>query len=107
MKQLFTVGEMQNLFHINAKTLQYYDEIGLLKPESTDPVTGYRYYSTRQFERLNTIKYLRALDMPLEKIRRFFENKDTATIRRIMEEDVYKRQTTAWRKARSSAALGY
>ena len=31
MKQLFTVGEMQNLFHINAKTLRYYDEIGLLK----------------------------------------------------------------------------
>lgn len=88
MKQLFTVGEMQNLFHINAKTLRYYDEIGLLKPESTDPVTGYRYYSTRQFERLNTIKYLRALDMPLEKIRRFFENKDTATIRRIMEEQM-------------------
>ena len=76
MNKLFTIGEMAKLFGINAKTLRYYDEIGLIRPEHTDPMTGYRYYSTGQFERLNTIKYLRALDMPLAKIMRFFENKD-------------------------------
>ena len=58
MNKLFTIGEMAKLFGINAKTLRYYDEIGLIRPEHTDPMTGYRYYSTGQFERLNTIKYL-------------------------------------------------
>lgn len=86
MNKLFTIGEMAKLFGINAKTLRYYDEIGLIRPEHTDPMTGYRYYSTGQFERLNTIKYLRALDMPLAKIRRFFENKDIGQMMEILKE---------------------
>lgn len=86
MNKMFTIGEMAKLFGINAKTLRYYDEAGLVKPEYTDPQTGYRYYSTQQFERLNTIKYLRALDMPLVKIRHFFENKDIDQMVEILKE---------------------
>lgn len=86
MKDLFTIGEIASLFSINIRTLRYYDEYGILKPEKTDPRTGYRYYSTRQFERLNTIKYLRTLDMPLEKIRLFFENRDTKVLRTLLWE---------------------
>lgn len=86
MNRLFTIGEMAKLFGINAKTLRYYDEIGLIRPEQTDPATGYRYYSTQQFERLNTIKYLRALDMPLAKIKRFFENKEIGQMMEILKE---------------------
>lgn len=86
MKDLFTIGEIAALFSVNIRTLRYYDEYGILKPEKTDPQTGYRYYSTRQFERLNTIKYLRALDMPLEKIRLFFENRDTQMLRTLLRE---------------------
>ncbi|HIX24905.1 MAG TPA: MerR family transcriptional regulator [Candidatus Lachnoclostridium avicola] len=71
---------------MNIRTLRYYDAAGLLKPEKTDPDTGYRYYSTKQFERLNTIKYLRALDMPIERIIRFFENKDTDTLMELLKE---------------------
>ena len=86
MKELFTIGEMAGLFGMNVRTLRYYDETGILTPEHTDNKTGYRYYSTKQFERLNTIKYLRALDMPLEKIRSFFENKDIGTMERLLRE---------------------
>lgn len=85
-KELFTIGEIGKLFHMNIRTLRYYDAAGLLKPEKTDPDTGYRYYSTKQFERLNTIKYLRALDMPIERIIRFFENKDTDTLMELLKE---------------------
>ncbi len=85
-KGLFTIGEIGKLFDINVRTLRFYDEAGLLKPEKTDEATGYRYYSTKQFERLNTIKYLRALDMPIERIIRFFENKDTDTLMELLKE---------------------
>ena len=85
-KELFTIGEIGKLFHMNIRTLRYYDAAGLLKPEKTDPDTGYRYYSTKQFERLNTIKYLRALDMPIERIIPFFENKDTDTLMELLKE---------------------
>lgn len=86
MKEYFTIGEIAALFNMNIRTLRYYDEYGILKPEKTDPQTGYRYYSTRQFERLNTIKYLRALEMPLAKIALFFENRDTRILRKLLLE---------------------
>ncbi|QIB67874.1 MerR family transcriptional regulator [Aminipila butyrica] len=77
---LLTVGEMARLFHMNIRTLRYYDQLGILKPEYVNPETKYRYYSTNQFERMNTIKYLRALDVPLEKIASFFNEKDVNTM---------------------------
>ncbi len=68
MKDLFAIGEMSKLFNINIKTLRYYDEIGLFKPIFVDHTNGYRYYSTTQFEQLNTINYLKALGMSLSTI---------------------------------------
>ena len=88
IKNLFTIGEMGGLFRTNIRTLRYYDDIGLLKPEVVDPKTGYRYYSARQFERMNTIKYLRNLNMPLDKIKAFFENRDTLVMEHILEEQL-------------------
>lgn len=76
----FQIGEVSKLFHISVSILRHYDKTGLLKPEYTDPDTGYRYYSTRQFECLNTIRYLRALDMPLEQISTFLQNRNLDTI---------------------------
>ena len=81
--ELFQIGEVSRLFHISVSILRHYDRIGLLKPEYTDPDTGYRYYSTRQFECLNTIRYLRALDMPLEQISTFLQNRDPDTIHNL------------------------
>ena len=86
MKNLFTIGEMADLFGINIRTLRYYDQIGILHPETADPDTGYRYYSTRQFERLNTIKYLRALGVSLKKIALFFENRDVDIMLDLLKE---------------------
>jgi DNA-binding transcriptional MerR regulator len=68
MKDLFTIGEISKLFNINIKTLRYYDEINLFKPIFIDRSNSYRYYSTEQFEQLNTIKYLKALGMSLKTI---------------------------------------
>lgn len=87
---LFSIGQMAGLFNINVRTLRYYDEIGLLKPERVNEETGYRYYSSAQFERLNTIKYLRTLDVPIEKIAMFFKGRDVALLRDILEEQLEK-----------------
>ena len=62
LPQLFSIGEMAKIFHLSVSSLRHYETIGLLTPEYTDPATGYRYYGPRQFEVLNTIRYLRALD---------------------------------------------
>ena len=88
MKDLFTIGEMHKLFAVPVRTLRFYDEIGLLRPERVDPRTGYRYYSAGQFERLNTIKYLRALGVSLERIRGFLENRDTDVVELLLQEQL-------------------
>lgn len=75
-KDLFQIGEVARMFHLSVSSLRHYEAMGLLVPEVTDPETGYRYYSTRQFEPLNTIRYLRALDMPLNEITDFLQNRD-------------------------------
>lgn len=92
---LFQIGEVSKLFHISVSILRYYDKIGLVKPEYTDSDTGYRYYSTRQFECLNTIRYLRALDMPLEQISLFLQNRNIDSIHDLLmkqKEEVKRRQ---------------
>ena len=88
MKDLFTIGEMHKLFAVPVRTLRFYDEIGLLRPERVDPRTGYRYYSAGQFERVTTIKYLRALGVSLERIRGFFENRDTDVVELLLQEQL-------------------
>lgn len=75
-KNLFGIGEVAKMFHLSASTLRHYENIGLLSPAYISPESGYRYYSTEQFEILNTVRYLRALDMPLHEIENFLENRD-------------------------------
>lgn len=81
---LFQIGEVARLFHLSVGTLRHYEKLGLLLPEYIDSETGYRYYSTRQFESLNTIRYLRVLDTPLEQIADFLKNRDLDRIQELL-----------------------
>ena len=71
---------MAKIFHLSVSSLRHYEALGLVLPEYVDPSTNYRYYSVRQFEPLNTIRYLRAMDMPLTEIADFLQNRDVETI---------------------------
>lgn len=86
MKDLFSIGEMAKLFNINIKTLRYYDEIDLFKPIFIDRANNYRYYSTDQFEQLNTILYLKAVGMPLSKIDSHLSKRNIDNITNLLEE---------------------
>ena len=79
--KLFAIGKVAKMFHLSVSSLRHYEEIGLMAPEYVDPDSGYRYYSVRQFEVLNTIRYLRALDMPLSEIADFLGNRDVERIK--------------------------
>lgn len=51
-QELFRIDEVAKMYHMSVGTLRHYEQMGLLQPEYTDPATGYRYYSVRQFEQL-------------------------------------------------------
>ena len=94
-KDLFQIGEVARMFQLSVSTLRHYESMGLLVPEVTDPKSGYRYYSLRQFEPLNIIRYLRALDMPLTEIADFLQNRDIDKIEEKLQQQkeiVIKRQ---------------
>ncbi len=94
-RDLFSIGEVARMFHLSPGTLRHYETLGLLTPEYTDPATGYRYYSTRQFEVLNTIRYLRALDLPLGQIGDLLRDRDVDRMEdklRRQRETVIRRQ---------------
>lgn len=84
-RDLFSIGEVAKLFHLSVGSLRHYEKEGLLKPESIDPESGYRYYSTRQFEVLTTIRFLRILDMPLEQIRDFLSNREIDKMQHMLK----------------------
>jgi len=92
--ELIRIGDAARLFHISESSLRHYEKLGLLSPEHTDPQTGYRYYGVRQFEVLNTIRYLRALDMPLGEISDFLVNRDID----IIEEKLLRQKEEVRRK---------
>lgn len=71
---MFLTGEFSRIARVSKRLLQYYDEIGLLKPAHTDPQTGYRYYSARQLPRLNRILALKELGLSLEQIARMLDD---------------------------------
>lgn len=82
--ELFQIGDVAKMFHLSVGSLRHYEKAGLLQPEYIDRETGYRYYSTRQFECLNTIRYLRVLDMSLPQIADFLKNRDINKIREML-----------------------
>lgn len=93
--KLFSIGDVAKLFHLSVSSLRHYEVAGLLQPEWVAPQTGYRYYSTRQFEVLNTIRYLRALDMPLPEIADFLRDRDVGRMEeklRLQRETVIRKQ---------------
>ncbi|NLO86270.1 MAG: MerR family transcriptional regulator [Clostridiales bacterium] len=65
-ENLFSIGNMAKLTGTNIKSLRYYEEIGLLKPEYTDPESKYRYFSYQQIPLITAIKYYIDFGLPLK-----------------------------------------
>jgi MerR family transcriptional regulator, thiopeptide resistance regulator len=63
----WSIQQLARMSGVTARTLRYYDEIGLLRPASIG-TNGYRYYAHEQLLRLQRILLLRELDMDLTTI---------------------------------------
>lgn len=52
---MYRIGEFARIAGVSAKTLRFYDQIGVLKPARIDPITRYRYYAPEQLVELARI----------------------------------------------------
>jgi len=66
---LLSIGEFSKICGVSTKTLRYYDEIGLINPDETNPENGYRYYSISQLKKMLFINRLKSYHFSLEEIK--------------------------------------
>ena len=67
------IKQVEELVGITRKNIRFYEEQGLLSVERAE--NGYREYSWKDVKRLQEIRFLRKLFIPIEDMREVFEGK--------------------------------
>lgn len=70
-----TISQVAELTGISIRTLQYYDEIGLLKPSKLTQ-SGYRLYDEEALQKLQQILFFKELGFKLKEINEILEKPD-------------------------------
>lgn len=70
---MLKIHEVAKLTGVTVRTLQYYDQIGLLPPSKLTEA-GYRLYDQQALETLQKILFFRELDFPLRQIKEILFN---------------------------------
>ena len=70
-----SISQVAKLTGISIRALQYYDEIGLLKPSELT-TAGYRMYDDDTLQTLQQILFFKELGFPLKEIKQILENPD-------------------------------
>ena len=81
MSTHYHIGEFAELCGVSVKTLRFYDEVGVLRPASVDPRTGYRRYLPQQLEQMASILALKNLGVPLAQVSEFSANRGASADR--------------------------
>ena len=104
MAERYRIGEFAALSGIGAKTLRFYDEIGLLRPASVDPRNGYRLYVAEQLHELASICVLKEAGLSLSEIRYVTKNAGCPAEQREMLKELKKTIEHSMRRAEQSLA---
>ncbi|MFD1544432.1 MerR family transcriptional regulator [Nonomuraea guangzhouensis] len=65
---MWRIGQLARMVGVSQRTLRHYDKIGLLVPAAVDRTTGYRWYGVAELARLERIRGLQRLGLPLRHI---------------------------------------
>jgi len=83
MQPPLTVGQLAEVTSVPAKTIRYYEQVGVLPLPSRNPA-GYRQYYRRDINRLLFVRRARSLGLPLSQLRDLtagLEGEGCATLR--------------------------
>lgn len=85
---MYRIGDFSKMSKTTIKTLRYYDEIGLLKPQTTDKFTGYRLYTTDQLFKLHKIQSYRQIGLSIEEFKMLLSGKSPEQILNKRKEEL-------------------
>lgn len=74
-----TISQVTKLTGVSARTLQYYDEIDLLKPSQLT-TSGYRLYDDKALQKLQQILFFKELGFKLKEIKELISQPNFDTI---------------------------
>ncbi|GHC85258.1 MerR family transcriptional regulator [Streptomyces violaceochromogenes] len=80
---LWSIGELAERAGATVKTVRFYSDQGLL-PEAARSSGGHRRYGPQALERLQLIRSLRTLDLPLPEVRRILDDEEATG--RVLED---------------------
>jgi DNA-binding transcriptional MerR regulator len=72
---VYLIGELSKAFGIEATAIRFYEKAGLINP---DRVGKLRIYRRQDVERLAAIIYLRALNVPMIKVKQLLDGPETS-----------------------------
>lgn len=81
----FTIGQVARLTGVNAKTIRYYESVGLL-PAPARSENSYRRYSRADVNRLMLLQRIRSLGMPLPAARSLLAGTDEARCTEVRDD---------------------
>ena len=82
-RMAFHVGEFANMTGVNKRTLHYYDEEGIFKPEEIEP-NGYRSYSYRQIYPFYMIRLFRQMGLDIKEIKEYMNGRTPANFWQLL-----------------------
>lgn len=86
MKKHIKIKEFSELTGLSVRTLQYYDDIQLLKPSFKNKF-GHRFYDASSFSMIFVIQSLKDLGMNLEDIKKYLSREDF-NIQQFVDEEI-------------------
>ena len=85
---MLKIGEFSKLSRVSIRMLRRYNEVGLLLPAETDPITGYRYYSEDQLPAAGRITALRDMGFGLAAIEQLLATwEEPVALEAILQEE--------------------
>ncbi|NTU98861.1 MerR family transcriptional regulator [Candidatus Falkowbacteria bacterium] len=83
--KFYTIKQLATLAGVSVRTLHYYDQIGLLRPDHLKK-NRYRQYGEHDLLELQQIMFFRELDFPLEEIKEIIRSPDFDLISALLEQ---------------------
>jgi DNA-binding transcriptional MerR regulator len=94
---MYQIGLFSQITKTTVKTLRYYDKIGILKPAYTNPENNYRYYTTEQFSKLQTILSLKQSGFSINEIISILDGRNIEKIfferKKLIAKDVMEKKS--------------
>lgn len=85
---MYRIGDFSKMSKTTIKTLRYYDEVGLLKPEFVDIETNYRFYTTNQLVTLHRIQSLRQIGLSIDETKLILSGHNSSAILKNRREEL-------------------